>query len=67
MPFDLVAELIVRGPVLAGMDRMQPEPRTLVNEHLLRFTGDSTSPHSVLDEGAELALWGTEKNETFLD
>ncbi len=46
---------------------MQPELRTLANELLLRFAESREAPMSIAQEGAALALWGTQKAEAFLE
>ena len=58
MSFDRGLELISRPPVVAGMDRMQPEMRTLAAELLQRFAAADATPLSITQEGAALALWG---------
>jgi hypothetical protein len=68
MAFDKVCKLVKRPPVLAGMDRMQPEIRTLVTELLSRFAEGREDPLPAAQEGAAMALWGTHGDaETFLD
>lgn len=60
MSFERVCALIEREQVLAGMERMQPEIRTMVTQLLARFADKQAAPLPVAQEGAALALWGTD-------
>ncbi len=58
MSFERVLDHIARPPVLAGMDRMQPEMRELAAELLQRFGECREDSMTIVEEGAALALWG---------
>ena len=57
--------------MLAGMDRMQPDMRTLATELLERFALKQETPLAASVEGAALALWGmdwrTDPSPAFLE
>lgn len=71
MSFERVLAHIHPAPVLAGMDRMQPDMRTLATELLERFALKQETPLAASVEGAALALWGmdwrTDPSPAFLE
>jgi len=66
MPFADVRRLIARPPVVAGLDRMAPEVRAVVQELLQRFEARSEVALPIPQEAAALALWGADKPAVFL-
>ena len=71
MSFEGVLAHIHRAPVLAGMDRMQPDMRMLATELLERFALKQEAPLAASVEGAAFALWGmdwrTDPSPAFLE
>lgn len=60
MSFAAVLEHVRRPPVIAGMDRMQPDMRALATTLLERFGLQDDAPRPIAEEGAALALWGSD-------
>ncbi len=67
MSFEQVQRLVKREPVLAGIERTAPAVRVRVERLLERFATSDAMPRELADEGAALAMWGTEKPDVFLD
>lgn len=71
MSYERMLAHIHRAPVLAGMDRMQPDMRQLATELLERFALRETAPLPAAQEGAAFALWGmdwrTDPSSAFLE
>ena len=67
MSFQRVQRVIAREQVLAGLERTAPAVRARVERLLERFATSDEAPRELADEGAALALWGTETPEPFLE